>query len=64
MEQRLAKGLAMIDAKVDYLLGEGEYQKWLLLELSRHFGKLLGEYLETEVVARIQIYEVPGIKGG
>ena len=64
MEQRLAKGLDLIDAKVDYLLGEGEYQKWLLSELGEHFGKLLGQHLGTKVRAEIQIYEIPGLKGG
>lgn len=63
--ERLAKGLTLIYTKTAHLLGESqEPQKWLLFELARHFAKLLGQHLGTEVEAEIQIYEIPGIKGG
>lgn len=65
LKQRLTKGLKMIDAKCDYLLGENpEYQKWLVFELARQFGRLLSERFGTKVRATIKIHDIPGIKGG
>ncbi len=64
LKQRLAKGLTMIDAKAAYLLGENpEYQRWLLFELARQFGRLLSERFGTRVKATIKIHDIPGIKG-
>ena len=64
IEQRLVKGLKVIDAHCDYLLGDkSEYQRWLLFELSRHFGRLLSEWRGTKVRSHIKIHDIPGIKG-
>lgn len=65
VEQRLVKGLEMIDAHCDYLLGgKTRYQRWLLFELSRHFSRLLREHYGTKVRATVKVYDIPGIRGG
>ncbi len=65
LKQRLAEGLTMIDAKAAYLLGESpEYQRWLVFELARQFGRLLSEYFGTGVKVTIRIHDIPGIRGG
>jgi len=46
---RLAKGLEMIDLAIE----QGHAEKWTVQQLAAHFGRVLGDWLDTYVVCEV-----------
>ena len=62
-QSRLVKGFTLIDQYIDWLCnGKAPREdRWILQDFANALNVALSEYLETKVVASIQVLEIPGL---